>query len=158
MGVSEDLARIRRTRHTVKPAGSDPSATNGRAVPVARKKPGRPPQENPFAQIPLHWLPIIQRARADRALPLLVAIAYQMRMSRKPRVAVTSQTWRLAGDPRTEAQRRAMINVLRRIPSIVRLEFSQHTGPKYAAIKGRWWDTAPSPATKAEEKDEIGEW
>jgi hypothetical protein len=151
MAVSrEGLEEVRKTRHTVKPE----AATNGRAEPVAKKKVRRPPQENPFSQIPLHWLPIIQRARAEKALPLLIAVAYQMRMDRKPRTPITSKTWAHAGDPRSKAQRRAMIDVLRRIPSIVRLEFSQRTGSKYTAIKGLWWETVPARAVEGESEGE----
>jgi hypothetical protein len=36
-----------------------------------------------------------------------------------------------------------MIDVLRRAPSIVRLEYRQRSGAKYAARKGLWWDVAP---------------
>jgi hypothetical protein len=43
----------------------------------------------------------------------------------------------------TEQQRHAMIKILRRVPSIVLLTYSQRTGSKYAAIQGQWWDEAP---------------
>ena len=92
----------------------------------------------------------MQRARAVSALPLLAAIAYEMRMRRKTRIAITAEIWELAGDLRTEAQRRAMINVLRRVPSIVQLEYRQRIGSKYIAHRGLWWSKAPprTPRTK----------
>jgi hypothetical protein len=130
----EDLERMRQARD----AGP---TTNGRAQPESKVR--RSPQELPFAQVPLHWLPIVQHVRAERALPLLIAIAYQMRMDRKPRTGITSKTWARAGDARTESQRRAVIAMLRRVPSIVRLVYSQRTGSKYTAIKGRSWDHLP---------------
>jgi hypothetical protein len=128
-----------RIREAVK-AGRFATGSERATKPAAKT---RNRQEYPFAQVPLHWSPIIQRARAESALLLLFAIVYQMRIGQKSRVPITSATWALAGDPRTEAQRRAALNALRRIPSIVRLEFSQRTGSKYAAVKGLWWDTAP---------------
>jgi hypothetical protein len=103
-----------------------------------KKKSRRPP----FTQIPFHWLPVLQRMKALGALPLLMAIAYQMQRG-KAVTPITPETWALAGDPRTEAQKRQMIDVLRRAPSIVRLEYRQRTGAKYAARKGLWWDVAP---------------
>jgi hypothetical protein len=141
----EALDRIRERREELKIR----FATDGTAkLPRAKT---RKRNDQPFAQIPLHWAPIIQRAKAESAMLLLHAIAYQMRMNQKSRVAITSTTWALAGDPRTEAQRHAVIEVLRRIPSIVRLEFSERTGSKYAAVKGLWWDTVPSQAVSPED-------
>ena len=127
------------------------AAESGKPATKARR---RPPQEEPFTQILLHWLPIMQRARAVSALPLLAAIAYEMRMRRKTRIAITAEIWELAGDVRTEAQRRAMINVLRRVPSIVQLEYRQRIGSKYVAHRGLWWSKAPPRTHKDEGGDE----
>jgi hypothetical protein len=44
-----------------------------------------------------------------------------------------------------------MIAVLRRVPSIVRLEYRQRSGDKYAARKGLWWDIAPPPNEDGED-------
>jgi hypothetical protein len=95
----------------------------------------------------------MQRAKAFAAMPLLHAIAYQMRLHQKSRVPITEDTWEFAGDPRTAKQRHTMIEVLQRIPSIVRLERSQRTGSKYAAIAGIWWYASPPLAAR----DEIEE-
>jgi hypothetical protein len=103
----------------------------------------------------LHWLPILQRANAFSAYPLLAAIAYEMRMRRKSRIAITADTWELAGDPRTERQRHVVISALRRVPSIVRLEYRQRIGSKYVASKGLWWGKAP-PRVDEDQDDEGG--
>jgi hypothetical protein len=139
---AETLGELR----TAVKAGGIASGARKAAKPTA--KVGRPP----FVQIPLHWLPIMQRAKAFPATPLLLAIAYQMFASDKSRVPITSEIWELAGDPRDKAQRHEMIQILRRIPSVVRLEYSQRTGTKYAAVKGVWWDKAPPLA----EQDDVG--
>ncbi|HZZ24296.1 MAG TPA: hypothetical protein VFE60_17680 [Roseiarcus sp.] len=108
-----------------------------------------------FSQIPLHWLPIIQRAKAFAAIPLLAAISCQMQLDEKSRITITKRTWKLAGDPRTEDQRRSVITALQRVPSIVRLEFRHRVGPKYIAHKGLWWSKAPpKDLLKAHEDDE----
>ena len=141
---------LRGIREGVKTPFAD-AAASGKPATTARR---RPPQDEPFAQIPLHWLAIMQPARAVSALPLLAAISYEMRMRRKSRIAITAEIWELAGDPRTEAQRRAMINVLRRVPSIVRLEYRQRVGSKYVAHEGLWWSKAPPLTHKDEGGDE----
>jgi hypothetical protein len=120
-----------------------PAATAGSAN-------SRPLKEVPFAQIFLHWL---QRARAASALPLLAAIAYEMDMRRKSKIAITADTWALAGDPRTARQRHEVLKALRLIPSIVRLEYRQRIGSKYVAHKGLWWSKAP-PKVREEEGDD----
>jgi hypothetical protein len=94
----------------------------------------------------MHWLPIMQWMGATAGYPLLIAIAYEMAMRRKSRIAITADTWALAGHPRTYDQRRAVIAALKRAPSIVRLEFKQRIGSKYVAHKGMWWDKAPPRA------------
>jgi hypothetical protein len=97
--------------------------------------------------------------KATAALPLLMAISYKMQRG-KTVVAITSEIWALvglAGGPDTEAPRRAMIGVLRRAPSIVRLEYRQRMLEKYAARKGLWWDVAPPPIENTEEGAKAAE-
>jgi hypothetical protein len=114
------------------------------------------PRENPlgktppFAQFPVHWLPIIIQANAFRAVPLLVALTYQMKLGHTLRVPITERTWKLAGcSHHSRAQRRAMLVALNRIPSIVRLEYRNRTGSKYAASTGVRFKCAPLEAQDA---------
>jgi hypothetical protein len=124
-------------RERGKPGAPKPAARSSRKL------------QAPFARIPLHWFPILRRARALTALPLLAAIAHEMAMRERRniddrnRIPITEQTWAYAGAPPTEGQRHAMLKALHRIPSIVRFEFRQRTGSKYAVYKGIWWNTAP---------------
>jgi hypothetical protein len=108
-------------------------------TPVSPKRSRRPP----FAQIPIHWFPIIIHANAFRAIPLLGAIAYQMKLACNSHIPITSKTWAFAGYPRSKDQRRAMLAALNRIPSIVRLKFKKRTGSKYVAYQGLRFDNAP---------------
>jgi hypothetical protein len=100
--------------------------------------------------MPLHWWPIIVRAHAVPAVPLLAVIAYQMEMNRRSWTSITLKTWaRLRLGPElTKAQKHTMIEALWRIPSIVKLTFRQRTGWKYAAHQGVWWAKEP-PMPKA---------
>jgi hypothetical protein len=151
---AETLNRVRERSEELKTRLATADAKHAKPSAKAWKR-----REHPFVQVPLHWVPIIQRAKAESAMLLLLATAYQMHMDQKSRVPITAATWALAGDPRTEAQRRVAIKVLRRIPSIVQLTYSQHTGPKYTAIKGRWWGKAPPQVCEDdgdEEPSDVG--
>jgi hypothetical protein len=124
----DDLGAIREGMKAIK---------KGRAPAPPKSK-----ARTPFARIPLHWLPIMRRAHALTAIPLLVAIAHEMAMRERRniddrnRIPITEQTWLLAGAPPTEGQRRAMLQALRRIPSIVRFEYPSARALNTRSIRG----------------------
>jgi hypothetical protein len=134
-------------------AAYNSGATGGRATKPPKRassKPKRVRSQHSFAIIRLHWLPIVERHKADVGLRLLAAIAYQMEFEPKHRVAITERTWELAGGA-SKMRRRTMLHALRRLPPIVRLEYRKRTGSKYAAHKGPEWD-APSKGAGGNEK------
>jgi hypothetical protein len=112
------------------------------ALSIPKATPTKRRSKAPFAQLRLHWLPILRQKKAERAFPLLTAIAHQIDIGDTGRAAITSQIWAKVGDY-SEQERRTMIRALRRVPDIVRLEFRLRTGSKYAAHKGKWFDRAP---------------
>jgi hypothetical protein len=135
-----------KSKHSVRDAMVDPDddsdeASNSALKSERKRRPRIAPPDEPYAMMRMSWIPEIVRKRAWAALPLLWAIAYQIGLSRgESRVPITSRTWMLAGGPYAKEQRRWMLQVLQRIPDIVQLEFSLHTGVKYAAHKGPKWD------------------
>jgi hypothetical protein len=143
--ISEDqldgLRKAAKKLRLVTVNGAWMRAGTARTIPERHERPT-------FGQLPHHWNPIIVRANAFRAMPLLTAITYQMGAGRF-RVLITSETWALAGSPRTRAQRRAMLAALNRVPSIIRLSLSDRTGAKYTARKGIWFNRTPPRARGA---------
>jgi hypothetical protein len=133
-------------------AANDLDAPDARTTkPKKESKPRRSLSEHPFAMVPLNWLPLIEQQRADAGLRLLAAVAYQMKLSFKSRVAITEHTWELAGNP-SKMRRRTMLRALRRLPDIVRLEYRKRSGSKYAAHKEPHWD-APPPGQSENDDD-----
>jgi hypothetical protein len=119
-----------------------------------------------FTQVPLHWIPIVVRANAALALPLLIVLADAIRLkqyskftgSARTRVAITAAIWASVGYPFTDKQRaiaglpsashkrRAMIAALKRIPDIVRVQALRRSDFKYVVHKGRWFDQEQPPS------------
>jgi hypothetical protein len=128
----------------------DADNDSARPPKASKAAPKKQRLEVPFTQFRNHWLPMLQRMRARSALPLLIAIAYQLDMDRTVRTAITKKTWARLGDC-TKDERKTMLRALGRVPDIVRLEFRLRSGPKYAAHKGKWFDRAPPRLVRMKE-------
>jgi hypothetical protein len=93
---------------------------------------------NGFSIVPLWAVREMARTRAHRAALLVVVILQRMRVRRETTVALTSAIWAELGSP-PEYERRTILQHLRRVPGVLKLEKRHHGYTRYQATKGDMW-------------------
>jgi hypothetical protein len=91
---------------------------------------------------PLWALVMIVEADAGKALPLILALHRQWRMSRKGSVRLSGSLWYTAGRP-TPRERRTILAHLRRVPGLVVVKERRSLSARYDLVKGPLWDNPP---------------
>jgi hypothetical protein len=76
--------------------------------------------------------------RAEAVYPLLLALQQHFDLSRKARVPLTRDVWKMAGDP-ARHKRETVVAHLRRMPELVTLYEDYRTQFRYRVEKGLLW-------------------
>lgn len=91
-----------------------------------------------FFMGPVWLLREINRARAWRALPLILAAYRRMRMRKEDSIALTEQIWAECGEP-GEGGRRAVLAQIRKIPGIVVITPEHRLQWRHRLVLGALW-------------------
>jgi hypothetical protein len=91
-----------------------------------------------FCVAPLWVVSEIAKARAYHAAPLVLVILQRMRMRRMTVVPITSAIWERVASPR-EYERRTILDHLRLIPGVLKLEERRRGYTRYQALLGDKW-------------------
>jgi hypothetical protein len=99
---------------------------------------------NGFSVVPLWVTKEIAQARAYHAGPLVNVILQRMRVRRTTTVLITSAVWAEAASP-SKYERETILNHLRLVPSVLKLE-KRHKGyTRYQAVLGDMWSKTTEP-------------
>jgi hypothetical protein len=93
---------------------------------------------NGFSVVPLWVTREIAQARAYHAAPLVNVILQRMRVRRTPTVPITSAVWTEVASP-SKYERETILQHLRRVPGVLKLEQRHRGYTRYQATKGDMW-------------------
>jgi hypothetical protein len=85
---------------------------------------------------------MIVETDAGKALPLILALHRQWRMSRRGSARLSGSLWYMAGRP-TPRERRTILAHLRRVPGLVVVKERRSLAARYDLVKGPLWDNPP---------------
>jgi hypothetical protein len=112
--------------------------TSGDELPVAR----RPSRRRRTGYVPAYPLKIqvaIVKAKAVKALPLVMAIHRQLHMTKQDSVPLSGAIWDAAGCI-TRKEKTAALQKLKKLREVIRLTAKQTDFSYYRASKGPLWD------------------
>jgi hypothetical protein len=87
---------------------------------------------------PLPILHAVVAARAEKALPLILAVHRQLRMTRREWTPLNAAIWKAAGSP-GEKSRAAILRKLRGLPAVIRLELHRTVTTHFKVARGELW-------------------
>lgn len=111
---------------------------NGPVIPVTRM-PSRRQREGIVPRFPLRILAAVMTAKAEKALPLILAIHRQLYMTGRESTPLNGAIWDAVGRP-SETQKAAILRKLKALPLLVRLTAKQTSTSYYRVAKGPLWD------------------
>ena len=86
----------------------------------------------------LHIVISIVAAKAEKALPLVLAIHRQLHMTKRETTPLNAAVWKAAGSP-SSRERENIIRKLKDLPGIIRLETDRTTTSHYRVGRGSEW-------------------
>ena len=93
--------------------------------------------------LPLHIILIIVEAKAEKALPLVLAIHRQLHMTRRETTPLNAAIWKAAGSP-SSRERENIIRRLKALPNIIYLEKARTPTSHYRVGRGSSWGAVKS--------------
>jgi hypothetical protein len=90
---------------------------------------------------PLPILHAVVAARAEKALPIILAIHRQLHMTRREWTPLNAAIWKAAGSP-GEKSRAAILCKLRGLPAVIRLELHRTVTTHFKVARGELWRNA----------------
>ncbi len=88
---------------------------------------------------PLSVLGAVVEAGAEKALPLLLAIHRQLKMTEREWTPLNAAIWKAAGNPSAK-KRAAIISILKKMPELVFIGPHRTTTTHYRVSKGPLWE------------------
>jgi hypothetical protein len=88
---------------------------------------------------PLRILDAVVQARATAALPLILVIHRQLKMTRRASTPLNPTLWKRVGSP-SQRRRETILSRLRSVPDVVRLEERRTYDARYRVSRGSLWD------------------
>jgi hypothetical protein len=111
--------------------------------------------KHPFIwRVSLAWMQILDSGEAMTALPLLLAIAHEMRMAGKATIPLTSTTWEWA-QAHSKRRKETLLRSLKLVPSLVSLERRSSVPPLYFVSQGPLWASPYFYGDNAKEQREA---
>jgi len=77
-------------------------------------------------------------AGAVKALPVILAIHRQLKMTRREWTPLNAAIWKAAGDPGAK-ERAAIIRKLKKLPDLIRIEIKRTSVSHYQVARGPLW-------------------
>eukprot|EP01037_Dinobryon_pediforme_P013287 gene13287-13397_t len=93
--------------------------------------------------LPLHVVLTIVEAKAEKALPLVLAIHRQLHMAKRETTPLNAAIWKAAGSPSTR-ERESIIRKLKALPGLVYVEKDRTTTSHYRVGRGSDWGAQKS--------------
>jgi hypothetical protein len=90
-------------------------------------------------RFPVRILAAIVAAKAEKALPLILAIHRQLYMTKRESTPLNGSIWSAIGSPPKE-QRKAILRNLKALPGVIHLSAKQTPTSYYQVAKGPAWD------------------
>ena len=103
--------------------------------------PARPSRHRTEAFVPVLPMAVVVavvEAGAEKALPVILAIHRQLKMTRRERTPINAAVWTAAGDPSAK-KRAAIIRKLKRLPDLICIKAHRTPSSHYRAAKGPQW-------------------
>jgi len=91
--------------------------------------------------LPLQIVISIVEAKAEKALPLVLAIHRQLHMTKRETTPLNAAIWKAAGSP-SARNRESIIRRLKALPGIIGLEKARTTTSHYRVRRGSDWGPA----------------
>jgi hypothetical protein len=88
--------------------------------------------------LPVAVVVAVVEAGAEKALPVILAIHRQLKMTRREWTPINAAVWKAAGNP-SDKRRSAIIRMLKRLPAFLRIELHRTPSSHYRAAKGPQW-------------------
>lgn len=88
--------------------------------------------------LPMAVLVAVVEAGSEKALPVILAIHRQLKMTRREWTPINAAVWKAAGDPSAK-KRAAIMRKLKRLPAFLRVELHRTPSSHYRAGKGPQW-------------------
>ena len=88
--------------------------------------------------LPLQIVISIVEAKAEKALPLILAIHRQLHMTKRETTPLNAAVWRAAGSP-SARNRESIIRRLKALPGIIGLDKARTTTSHYRVSRGSDW-------------------
>jgi hypothetical protein len=88
--------------------------------------------------IPVAVVQAVVQARAEKALPLILAIHRQLQMTKRKSTPINAAVWETAGNP-TVKRRAAILNKLKGVPAIILVQPERTPVSYYRAARGPLW-------------------
>ncbi len=92
----------------------------------------------------LHIVISIVEAKAEKALPLVLAIHRQLHMTKRETTPLNAAVWKAAGSP-SSRERESIMRKLKDLPGIIRLEKDRTTTSHYRVGRGSEWISDKKP-------------
>jgi hypothetical protein len=92
---------------------------------------------------PTSILTSVVQAKAEKALPTLLAIHRQLAMTRREYTPLSAAVWSAAGDP-SEKKRATIVRKLKLLPEVVKVEPHRTAASHYRVARGPLWSSLPS--------------
>ena len=88
---------------------------------------------------PLSVLGAVVEAGAEKALPLLLAVHRQLKMTGREWTPLNAAIWKAAGNPSAK-KRAAILSTLKKMPELVFIGLHRTTTTHYRVSKGPLWE------------------
>jgi hypothetical protein len=88
--------------------------------------------------LPLHIVLTIVAAKAEKALPLVLAIHRQLHMTKRETTPLNAAIWKAAGSP-SAREREIIIRKLKTLSGLVHIEKARTTSSYYRVGRGSEW-------------------
>ena len=88
--------------------------------------------------LPMAVVVAVVEAGSEKALPVILAIHRQLKMTRREWTPINAAVWKAAGDPSVK-KRAAIMRKLKRLPALICIEPHRTPSSHYRAAKGPQW-------------------
>ena len=109
----------------------------------ATRRPSKRQREGYVSAFPVRILPVIMKAKASRALGLVLAIHRQLHMTKRASTPLNGAIWDVIGRP-SKPERNSLLKLLATIPEVICLSTDPAFGSHYRVSKGPLWTAAES--------------
>jgi hypothetical protein len=88
--------------------------------------------------LPVAVVVAVVEAGAEKALPIILAIHRQLKMTTREWTPLNSAIWKAAGRP-SDKERAAILRKLKKLPDLIRIEIKRTSVSHYQVAKGPLW-------------------